>query len=114
MKFATMIIIQPDGSKLVSQHDPKKLPPLEVLQAAVGGLIQPCDQFLEGTGKRAYCNEEFLVHDFAPNPEGTRAVKWPAGEKDLLTGEVVGPLHGNIVLLEGFEDEDDEDEDDEG
>lgn len=112
MKHATIIVIQPDGSKLVSQHDPKHPPDYKILQGMVGGLIQPCDQFLDD-GRQAYCNEESLLHGMPPNPEGSRLVHWPVGKEDLLMGGPVGPLHGPVVILEGFEDEDEGEGDDE-
>lgn len=108
MTKPTMTTIQPDGTRQVRHFEPGEGPSLEELQEAVGGLIQPVDAFLDD-GRRAYCNEEFLLHGLAPNPEGSRAVKWPVGEKDFLTGGQVGMLHGNIVILEGFPSEDEED-----
>lgn len=109
-----MIIIQPDGTKLVSQHDPKRRPSYKELQHHVGGLIQACGQFLED-GREAYCNEEFLLRGLAVNLEGSRLVRWPVGKKDFLSGETVAPLHGPVIILEGFADEeDDEEEEGEG
>jgi hypothetical protein len=108
MKPATIITIKPDGTKLVQQHDPAKRPSLKLLQEAVGGLIQPVDQYLKG--KQAYVNEEGILLGLEPNLEGSKAVRWPVGEKDVFGGEI-GPLFGNVVILEGFVPEEDEDED---
>jgi len=106
MKRATLIIIHPDGRKEVSNYAPSDRPPYEVLRDAVGGLIQPCGQFMKGRSE-AYCNEEFLLHGMAPNLEGSKAVNWPVGEKDRLWGSLIEPLHGPIIILEGFDEEED-------
>lgn len=102
MKRATLIVIHPDGRRLVSNYLPSERPSYDTLRELVGGLIQPCGQFMEG---EAYCNEEFLVLGMAPNLVGSRAVKWPVGELDIVRQVKVGPLHGVVVILEGFEEE---------
>jgi len=106
MKRATLIIIHPNGRREVSNYPPSERPPYEVLREAVGGLIQPCGQFMKGNSE-AYCNEEFLLFGMAPNLEGSKAVSWPVGEMDTLRGERIPPLHGPIVILEGFDEEED-------
>jgi len=105
-KKATLTVIQPDGSTKVTEHDPKDRPVYEVLRDLVGGLIQPCASFMEGNVE-AYCNEEFLLYGMAPNPVGSKAVNWPVGEIDFLRGEPVGLLHGPIVILKDFDEEED-------
>jgi hypothetical protein len=105
MKPATIITILTDGTKLVQQHDPTKRPSLKLLQKEVGGLIQPVDQYLKG--KEAYINEEGILLGLQINLEGSKAVRWPVGEKDVL-GNEIGPLHGPVVILEGFVPEEDE------
>lgn len=100
---AKLTVVHPDGRKEISFHDPSDRPTYEWLRDAVGGLIQPCGQFMEPEGE-AYCNEEFLLLGMDPNPEGSRAVRWPVGEMDLLRGVEIGPLHGPVVILEGFDE----------
>lgn len=85
----------------MSNHLPSERPSYEKLRELVGGLIEPCGQFLEG---EAYCNEEFLLRGMAPNLVGSKAVKWPVGEMDLIRQVRVGPLHGPVVILEGFDE----------
>lgn len=90
--MATITIIQPDGTKTVTEREPTDHPKLKELQEAVGGYIEAVDAYLpEGTV--AYANEEGLLVGLPRNPEGTKAVKWPY------------PIVGPIVICEGFDPE---------
>jgi hypothetical protein len=97
--MGTMTVIQPDGSSVIREHASR--PTLDQLQAAVGGLIQPISRFCE-PGVEAYANEEGLLRRMAVNPAASEAVRWPVGERDPLSGFVVMPLVGPVVILTGF------------
>lgn len=102
---ARFVVILPDGTTLVRERNAADPPSLKELQEAVGGLIQPCDNFLTQPKMKAYCNEEGILLGLPENLEGSRAVRWPVGTNDLFGGRI-GPLHGPVVILDGFEDED--------
>lgn len=88
--MATITIIQPDGTKTVTEREPSDRPSLKELQTAVKGYIEAVDRFLpEGTV--AYANEEGRFCGMAPNPVATAAVKWPY------------PIVGPVVICEGFD-----------
>ena len=92
--MATITIYQPDGTKTVTTRDANDKPSLKELQAAVGGLIEPVDAYLTDDST-AYANEEGLLHRMPINMFGARAVNWPE------------PLVGPIVVLSGFDPEED-------
>ena len=95
MTMATITIYQPDGTSTTEEREPSNRPGLRELQAAVGGgLIQAVDAFLE-EGETAYANEEGLLRQMPINLAGARAVKWP------------DPLVGPVVVLKGFDEEED-------
>ena len=92
--MATITIIQPDGTKTVTERNSAARPQLEELQKAVGGYIEAVDAYLpEGT--QAYANEEGLLVGLHQNPEGTKAVKWPY------------PIVGPVIICEGFAPDED-------
>jgi len=92
--MATITIIQPDGTKTVTERDPADRPQLKELQEAVGGYIEPVDAYLP-QGTEAYANEEGLLIGLPPNLAGAAAVKWPY------------PIVGPVVVCEGFAPEED-------
>ena len=87
--MATITIIQPDGTKTVTEREPTDHPKLEELQKAVDGYLVAVNTHLP-KGTKAYVNEDGLLVGLSPNPEGTKAVKW--------THLLVGP----VVICEGF------------
>jgi len=90
--MATITIIQPDGTKTVTERDAGDRPSLKEMQTAVGGYIEPVDRFLE-EGTVAYANEEGLLNGMERNPAATAAVKWPY------------PIVGPVIICEGFDPE---------
>lgn len=80
------------------ENTPK--PALDLLQKAVGGLIEPVDAYLAANihavdGPHApvdvaYANEEAMIRGLTPNRDGTSAVRWPH------------PLRGPVVVVQGW------------
>lgn len=99
--MATFTIIQPSGA--TTEREPGNKPTLKELQAAVGGHIEVADQFLDD-GREAYINDEGLLRGLAPNLKGSVAVRWPWGERNI-DGDLIPPLFGPVVILEGFDPE---------
>ena len=84
--------------------DDAPAPSLDLLQAAVGGYVEPVVQFLPATVSSgldphehvtvAYANEEGTIRGLPPNHDGSAAVRWPAD---------AAPIRGPVVVLEGWE-----------
>lgn len=80
-------------------------PALKLLQAAVGGLIEPVDRFLPMNLHAvesahdpvvvAYANEEGAIRGLPENASGSAAVRWPLDAAD--------PIRGPVVVLEGWQ-----------
>ena len=85
--------------------DDAPAPSLDLLQAAVGGYVEPVDRFLPATVSSgtdphepvvvAYANEEGAIKGLPPNVPGSIAVRWPLDRAE--------PIRGPVVVLEGWE-----------
>lgn len=79
-------VIEPTGDERKVAYTTRGEPPLEALQAAVGGLIEGIRVRYEGRVRRAYVNEEGLLDGLPLNPKATVMAR------EFGYGSIVGPV----------------------
>lgn len=96
-----LVIIRSDGT--MSRSSISRPPSLDVLQRAVGGLIESIPYFVsfENTPCVAFCNEEGKLKRLPVNVLATGMWHAQRGALDVLVGDVA-VVTGDRELLEGM------------
>ncbi len=91
----TLVVIQPDGTETRTTYTSDE-PELEVLQAAVGGLIELVQVGFDGADRIAFINEEGKLKRLPINHRAT--AMWDGSRFDVLVGPIAILLPATLTL----------------